>query len=171
MIQMLFGEPSRLSGVLGVVAIGGKHVCMNLLRLLEFCFLLNINLAILNPLPIPPPDGGETAPIAVPFEEDNLETARLVVEFFEKSFAYLEMDFAGKILVPGGGAKGDVEKKESYISEAYELGARLARTRAVPKYRFYIRCRSLKIRVDNYRIGNSQSMILTGSGGTSVGTS
>lgn len=58
-IPMLFSQPDQLSGVLGIVAVGGKHVGTNALRLLEFCFFLNVNLAILNLLPIPPLDGGK----------------------------------------------------------------------------------------------------------------
>lgn len=57
-IPALFREPEQLSGVLGIVVVGGKHVGTNPLRLLEFCFFLNVNLAILNLLPIPPLDGG-----------------------------------------------------------------------------------------------------------------
>jgi len=58
-IPMLFSQPDQLSGVLGIVAVGGKQVGTNPLRLLELCFLLNVNLAILNLLPIPPLDGGK----------------------------------------------------------------------------------------------------------------
>ena len=58
-IPVLFSHPNQLSGVLGIVAVGGKHVGTNGLRLLELCFMLNLNLAIINLLPIPPLDGGK----------------------------------------------------------------------------------------------------------------
>jgi regulator of sigma E protease len=38
---------------------GREHVGMSLYRLLELCAVLNVNLAILNLLPIPPLDGGK----------------------------------------------------------------------------------------------------------------
>jgi multimeric flavodoxin WrbA len=69
---------------------------------------------------------GESAVIAVPFEEENPETARLVVEFFEKSFAYLEMKLVGKILVPGVSEKGDILQKPEVLAQAYDLGRSLA---------------------------------------------
>ncbi len=68
---------------------------------------------------------GKPAAIAVPLEEDEAG-ADLVVSFFEKSFAYLEMDFAGKIIAPGCGAAGEVLSKPGLLDEAYELGRRLA---------------------------------------------
>jgi regulator of sigma E protease len=57
-ISVLFNKPDQLSGVVGIVAIGGQHVGMNVVRLLHLCVLLNLNLAVLNLLPIPPLDGG-----------------------------------------------------------------------------------------------------------------
>jgi multimeric flavodoxin WrbA len=61
---------------------------------------------------------GKPAAIAVPFEEKNLETAELVVAFFEKSLAYLEMDLIGKVIVPGVSDKGDVLQKEQALAKA-----------------------------------------------------
>jgi regulator of sigma E protease len=58
-LPMLFSQPDQLSGVVGIVVVGGKHVGVSALRLLQFCFFLNVNLAILNLLPIPPLDGGK----------------------------------------------------------------------------------------------------------------
>jgi multimeric flavodoxin WrbA len=67
---------------------------------------------------------GKPAILVVPFEEDNLETASLVVALFEKSLAYLEMTLAGQVIVPGVGRKGDVAAKTEAIQKAYELGRR-----------------------------------------------
>lgn len=58
-IPALFSNPDQLSGIVGIVAMGGEHVGMNVYRLLHVCAFLNVNLAILNLLPIPPLDGGK----------------------------------------------------------------------------------------------------------------
>jgi multimeric flavodoxin WrbA len=74
---------------------------------------------------------GKKAVIAVPFEEENPDTARPVVEFFENCLRYLEMKLVGSIVVGGVGAKGDVLKKPDRLNEAYELGTRLTGKEAV----------------------------------------
>ena len=58
-IPAIFSQPDQLSGVVGIVAAGGQQVGANAQRLLELCFLLNVNLAIFNLLPLPPLDGGK----------------------------------------------------------------------------------------------------------------
>ena len=68
----------------------------------------------------------KSAIIAVPFEEDNLETADLLVKMFEKSFEYLEIPLIEKIIVPGVTKKGEVIKKEEIIEKCYNLGKKLA---------------------------------------------
>jgi multimeric flavodoxin WrbA len=69
---------------------------------------------------------GKSAAIAVPFEEADPETAALVVAFFERSLAYLEMKLVGKIIVPGVSGKGEILAKADSLEEGYELGRRLA---------------------------------------------
>lgn len=65
MVQMvavlpeLSNDLGQVSGIVGIVAIGGEHVGTSIVRLLQLCVLLNINLAILNLLPLPPLDGGK----------------------------------------------------------------------------------------------------------------
>jgi multimeric flavodoxin WrbA len=71
---------------------------------------------------------GKSAVIIVPFEEETPETARLVVEFFEKSLAYLEIKLAGRLIVPGVGAKGDILKLPQRLEESYKLGQQLTRS-------------------------------------------
>ncbi|MBN1507519.1 MAG: flavodoxin family protein [Sedimentisphaerales bacterium] len=69
---------------------------------------------------------GKKAVMAVVLEEDREETWRPVVEFFERSLAYLEMELAGMIVVPGVGAKGAIRQKPGQLDEATRLGRRLA---------------------------------------------
>ena len=69
---------------------------------------------------------GKRATIAVPFEEQDLHAADLVVAFFERSLRYLEMRLAGKILVPGVSQRGDVLQHEACLEACYGLGVTLA---------------------------------------------
>jgi multimeric flavodoxin WrbA len=69
---------------------------------------------------------GKKAVVAIVLEEDREETWRPVAEFFERSLAYLEMQPAGTIVVPGVGAKGAIRKKPERLEEALRLGQRLA---------------------------------------------
>lgn len=69
---------------------------------------------------------GKRAVVAVVLEEAHEETWRPVVEFFEKSLAYLEMKLAGTIVVPGVGRKGEILERPQRLEEAYRLGTRLA---------------------------------------------
>ncbi len=68
---------------------------------------------------------GKRGVIAVPFEDDDPETAAGLVTFFQKSFTYLEMNLAGQILVPGVTRKGEIAKKKDCLSEAFQLGKSL----------------------------------------------
>ena len=70
---------------------------------------------------------GKPVVLAVPFEEEDPETAALLVAFFEKSLGYLEMNLIGTILVPGVTRKGEIKEKEAKLQEGYELGKELAR--------------------------------------------
>jgi len=58
LIPATFHDPQELSGIVGIVAIGGQTVGTGLVSLLIFCFLMNVNLFVLNILPVPPLDGG-----------------------------------------------------------------------------------------------------------------
>ncbi len=69
---------------------------------------------------------GKRAVVAVVLEETHEETWRPVVEFFRKSLAYLEMELAETIVVPGVGAKGAIRQRPDRLEEAYRLGVRLA---------------------------------------------
>ena len=69
---------------------------------------------------------GLSAAIAIPFEDESMETARGVVEFFQKSLAYLQIRLLGQIIVPGVGEKGAIRDKPDRLQEAHNLGRMLA---------------------------------------------
>jgi multimeric flavodoxin WrbA len=69
---------------------------------------------------------GKQAAIAAPLEENDAQGAALLLTFFEKCFAYLEMDLAGSIIVPGVTRRGEVREKVDCMTRARELGRRLA---------------------------------------------
>jgi multimeric flavodoxin WrbA len=69
---------------------------------------------------------GLSAVVAVPFEEEDPETARGVVEFFQKSLAYLQIELRGQIIVPGVGERGAIRRKPERLQQAYDLGRTLA---------------------------------------------
>ncbi len=58
-LPSLFTSPQNLSGVVGIVAVGGQFIAAGLSKILQFAVILNINLALLNLLPLPPLDGGK----------------------------------------------------------------------------------------------------------------
>jgi regulator of sigma E protease len=58
-LPALFTSPGQLSGVVGIVAVGGRFIAAGLSSILQFSVILNINLALLNLLPLPPLDGGK----------------------------------------------------------------------------------------------------------------
>lgn len=57
-LSSLFVDFGQLSGIVGLVAVGGTHFGSTLADLLTFSVLINISLAVLNLLPLPPLDGG-----------------------------------------------------------------------------------------------------------------
>ncbi len=65
---------------------------------------------------------GKKAAIIIPFEENNPETVRPVITFFEKALQYLEIQLTAQLIVPGVSQRGEVVKQEQVIKEAYELG-------------------------------------------------
>lgn len=68
---------------------------------------------------------GKSAALVVPFEDDDPDTARPLVEMFEKSLDYLEMKLVSSLLVPGIGEKGAILEHPDSLRHAYDLGKRL----------------------------------------------
>lgn len=68
----------------------------------------------------------KNAAVVVPFEDTTLESAELVVDFFEKSLGYLEMTIDETILVPGVTKRGEVRSRQDVMDKCYGLGQRLA---------------------------------------------
>lgn len=66
------------------------------------------------------------AVIVVPFEERRYSTSDLLVKFFEKSLAYLEVKLIAKILVPGVTKRGEVIKKKTKMAQCLKLGKKIA---------------------------------------------
>jgi multimeric flavodoxin WrbA len=66
------------------------------------------------------------AVVVAPFEDDDRETAEPLVRLFEKSFAYLEMELFGTLLVPGVTKPGEVREKHEIMKKAFETGKNLA---------------------------------------------
>ena len=58
-LPQLFARPENLSGVVGIVAMGGEVVASDLTQALQFTIVLSINFAVFNLLPIPVLDGGK----------------------------------------------------------------------------------------------------------------
>ena len=51
-------DVEQLSGIVGIVAVGGAQFGSTLASLLTFSVLINLSLAVMNLLPLPPLDGG-----------------------------------------------------------------------------------------------------------------
>jgi regulator of sigma E protease len=57
-IGMLFTGAGEISGIVGIIAIGGSQFGSTLAGLLAFAAAISLNLALFNLLPFPPLDGG-----------------------------------------------------------------------------------------------------------------
>ena len=60
-IVMLFAGMGELTGIVGIVAMGGSQFGSTLAGLLAFSVAINLNLAMVNLVPFPPLDGGRIA--------------------------------------------------------------------------------------------------------------
>lgn len=57
-LSALVTDVNQLSGIVGIVAVGGAQFGSTLTTLLTFSVLINLSLAVMNMLPLPPLDGG-----------------------------------------------------------------------------------------------------------------
>ncbi len=57
-LSALVTDVEQLSGIVGIVAVGGAQFGSSLTGLLTFSVLINLSLAVMNLLPLPPLDGG-----------------------------------------------------------------------------------------------------------------
>lgn len=57
-LSTLVSDFDQVSGIVGIVAIGGDQFGSTFVSLLTFSVLINLSLAVLNLLPLPPLDGG-----------------------------------------------------------------------------------------------------------------
>jgi regulator of sigma E protease len=57
-LATLFTDFGQVSGIVGIVSVGGAQFGSTLASLLAFSVLINLSLAVLNLLPLPPLDGG-----------------------------------------------------------------------------------------------------------------
>jgi hypothetical protein len=60
--------------------------------------------------------------VIVPCEEDDPAMADGVLEMLRKSFAYLEMRFAGAVIAPGVTRLGEVRDHPIAMAQALRLG-------------------------------------------------
>jgi regulator of sigma E protease len=58
-LPQMFSHPEQLSGIIGIVAVGGHVLSGDFSKIFSLAALLNINLALLNLLPLLPLDGGK----------------------------------------------------------------------------------------------------------------
>lgn len=72
-----------------------------------------------------PAVAGKRAAIVVPMEETDEAGAELVVEFFGRCFGYLEMEFSGRLIVPGLTGRGQVRTMPEAMEEARRMGEML----------------------------------------------
>lgn len=68
---------------------------------------------------------GKKAILLVPFEDTDLDTARPLVDMFQKSIDYLEMDLVQVILAPGLEKKGEVINDQAMMSSLLSAGRSL----------------------------------------------
>ena len=71
----------------------------------------------------------KAAVLVVPFEEEDYRASDLVVEFFEKSLGYLQMNLVDRVLVPGVTKRGEVRARHEVMDRCFALGRALAADR------------------------------------------
>jgi multimeric flavodoxin WrbA len=75
---------------------------------------------------------GKSGAVVVPFEDKETETSDLVIAFFEKSLAYLEMKLIGTIAAPGVTKRGEVGDRREIMERCNILGRKLVKDDLIP---------------------------------------
>ncbi len=88
-LPQLFARPDAVSGVVGIIAQGGRFVGTDVARAAQFAILLSLNLAVLNLLPIPVLDGGKI--LLLTLEKVHPKLIRL----------YVPLSLVGLVLILG----------------------------------------------------------------------
>ncbi len=88
-VPKIFSHSGEVSGLVGLVAEGGDFMGGSLVRALQLSIVLNLNLAVINLLPLPPLDGGKILLYAL--EKMDVDLARL----------HLPLSAAGWVLILG----------------------------------------------------------------------
>ena len=81
----------------------------------------------------------KAAVAAIPFEEEDPATAELLLDFFRKSLAFLEMNFMGHVLAPGVTRKKEVAENPELMKQAFELGERLVHL-PLERSKLHVKC-------------------------------
>lgn len=58
-VSLIFSTPEKLSGVVGIIAVGGQIIGSGIFKAINLLIMLSLNLAVFNLLPIPALDGGK----------------------------------------------------------------------------------------------------------------
>lgn len=87
MLPKMFSEPTHLSGIVGIVSMGGKIVSSGLASILNFILIISLNLAVFNLLPIPAMDGRKA--IMLILEKLDQRLVKLQIPFTIAGWAFL----------------------------------------------------------------------------------
>ncbi len=69
---------------------------------------------------------GKKVAAVIPYEETGPDTVAPLVKMFELSFDYLELVFAGNVIAPGIGKKGEIRNWPDILERCRALGRKLA---------------------------------------------
>lgn len=68
---------------------------------------------------------GKSVVLAIPFEDESVETVMPVLQFFERSLSYLRMNLAGKVIAQGISKKGEIASRTDLLESAFLLGKKV----------------------------------------------
>lgn len=72
-----------------------------------------------------PQIAGKTAAVVIPYEETDPETVAPLLTFFEQCLRYLQVNLAGRLVVPGVTKRGEVREHPRHLKAAFDLGVQL----------------------------------------------